>query len=92
MVDAVFNSYYGTISYSDVDDRPSLVESFRTLYRLHGKGWSNANRIQRDAVSFIGMRCGDDIKRYLDNTDKSYCFNDILEEARQTYTPMVRGT
>ena len=52
----------------------------------------NTMRIQRDAVSYIGLWCGDRLKEYLDPSDRRYPINGILEDARRTYTPFIDGT
>ena len=88
---SIFDSQAGIISESD-NETPSLQESFRLLAERRGGGWVNATRIQRDAVSYIGLRCGDRLKEYLDPSDRRYPINGILEDARRTYTPFIDGT
>ena len=91
MNNSIFDSQAGIISDSDIE-RPSLQESFRLLAERSGRGWVNATRIQREAVSYIGLRCGDRLTEYLDPSDRRYPINDILEDARRTYTPYVNHT
>ena len=92
MIIPIFDMHSGIVS--DIDDvpTPALEESFRILAESSGKGWVNASRIQREAVSFIGLQCGNDLTSYLDPGNKLYPISNILEQARDIYTPFLKST
>ena len=89
MVNPIFDSVSGIISDSDHDHELTLEESFAKLAEGAGRGWVNATRLQREVVSYVGMRCGGDIKQYLDPQNRRYQLKEILMDARDTYVPYL---
>ena len=75
-----------------VDQKPSLSSSFLRLKNKVGKGWLNDTRIQCETISFIGDECGFNLSEYLDNDNRMYLLNPILERARLKFVPFMKTT
>ena len=89
MENPIFDSVSGIITDSDHDHEVTLQEAFAKLAEGTGRGWVNATRIQREVVSYVGMRCGGNMKEYLDPQNLAYSLAGILTEARDIYVPYM---
>ena len=76
----------------EIDPKPSLTAAFLRLRNKVGKGWLNDARLQCETISFIGDECGYHLSEYLQDDNRTYELNPILERARLKFVPFMKTT